>query len=61
MLGKSFGEFISDLVASKDEPNIKQSFYDLISNKMVINLNMLYSSMKNWIGCKVLSTHIVTP
>jgi hypothetical protein len=47
MLRKSFGETISNLVMSRDEPNIKTSFHDLILNEMIINFNMLHASMED--------------
>jgi hypothetical protein len=49
MLRKSFGEAISNLVMSRDEPNIKASFHDLIPNEMIINFNMLHASMEDGI------------
>jgi hypothetical protein len=47
MLRKSFGEAISNLVMSRDEPNIKTLFHDLIPNEMIINFNMLHVSMED--------------
>jgi hypothetical protein len=61
MLRKSFGEAISNLVMSRDEPNIKTSFHDLIPNEMIINFNMLHASIEDGIGCKLFGTHIIAP
>jgi hypothetical protein len=61
MLRKSFGEAINNLVMSRDEPNMKTSFHDLILNEMIINFNMLHASMEDGTGCKIFSTHIVAP
>jgi hypothetical protein len=61
MLRKIFGEAISNLVMSRDEPNIMTSFHDLIPNEMIINFNMLHASMEDRIGCRIFGTHIVAP
>ena len=54
-----FGENISKLLIRIDELGDKLSKGHLLANKVIINLNVLGSCMKDMIDCHVESTHIV--
>jgi hypothetical protein len=60
-LGQRLGKSIGELIMSGNKPNIKTPLQDLISNEVVVNFNVLHTTMEHRIRREVLGTHVVTP
>ncbi|XP_023536950.1 uncharacterized protein LOC111798152 [Cucurbita pepo subsp. pepo] len=52
---------IDELILGGNESNIKLTSRYSFTNEVIINLNMLRPSMKDWIGGQVGGTNVVTP
>lgn len=53
-------EHISKLIGGENMLQIKTSFNDIISHKMMIQLDVFSSRMENWIMTEKFNTKIVT-
>jgi hypothetical protein len=58
---EALSKHISKLIVGGDEGKGDIFIKDLLTHKVVINLNVFGSGMINWIGSKGKGTHIVTP
>ena len=58
---QTFSEDISKLIISGDILDLKITAKDTLSNKMIINLNMLCSSMENKIRINGQRRDVITP
>jgi hypothetical protein len=54
------GKHISKLILEGDEPNCNFLFSNAITNKVIIDFNMLSASMKDKFNRQVDSTQIIT-
>ena len=58
---KALSKEVSQLIMCRDEFKHHISPEDFLTNKMVVNLNVLSTGMEDRISCNGQSTHIVTP
>jgi hypothetical protein len=58
---KRFGKNISKLILRGDELNLNFLFSNTITNKVIIDFNMLSANMKDRIDRQAGSTQIITP
>ena len=56
----TFSESISNLRLGWDELHLGMSFYDKLTNKVIINLNVLVTIVKNKIGGKIGGRNVIT-
>jgi hypothetical protein len=61
LMRKRFGKNINKLILEGDKPNVNFLFINSITNKVIINFNILSVSMKDRIDKQVGSTQIITP
>ncbi|KAI5340101.1 hypothetical protein L3X38_019375 [Prunus dulcis] len=57
---KGFGEQVRRLVDIRNKANLMTSKTHLFTDKVIVQLNVTYAGMENWIGSHVRGAEIVT-